>query len=105
MPANVDPKDFLHAFHGLDFPASRSQILGAARDTGGLNGDVILILERLPERMYATAKDLTEEVQRSYAATSSDGDIQQAAASAVSEADKGLISTMADPRRGDVEPE
>ncbi len=50
MPTMVDPKDFLHAFHGLDFPASRSQIVGAAKDTGGLNGDVVLILEQLPEQ-------------------------------------------------------
>jgi hypothetical protein len=104
MPVNVDPKDFLHALHGLEFPASRSQIVGAAKDTGDLNGDVMLILEQLPERMYATAKDLTEEIQRTRLATNSDGDIQSAATSGISNANKGLISTMADPRRGDIEP-
>jgi hypothetical protein len=102
-PPYVGPKDLLHAFHGLDFPASRSQIVGAAKDTGGLNGNVIPMLEQLPERMYATTKDLTEEVQRMYAVTNSDGDIQSAA-SAISGANKELISTRADPRRGDVEP-
>ena len=72
-PPYVDPKDFLHAFHGLDFPASRSQLVGAAKDTGGLNGNVMLILEQLPERMYATTKDLIDEIQRMYVATNSDG--------------------------------
>lgn len=104
MTTITDPKDFLHAFHGLDFPASRTQIVNAAKDTGGLNGDVLLVLEQLPERMYATAEDLTEEVQRVHVATSSNGDIQSAAATAISDANKELISTMADPRGGDIEP-
>lgn len=103
MPSDVDPRDFLHAFHGLDFPASRSQIVGAAKDTGGLNGDVIVILEQLPERMYATAEDLTEEIQRSRLKINSGGDIQPAAASPISDESKGLISDMADPRGGGVE--
>lgn len=104
MTTMADPKDFLHAFHGLDFPASRSQIVNAAKDTGGLNGDVLLILEQLPERMYASAEDLTQEVQCVHVTTSSNGDIQSAAATAISDANKELISTMADPRAGDIEP-
>lgn len=102
MPVNVDPKDFLHAFHGLTFPASRSQIVGAAKDTGGLNGDVLLILEQLPERMYVTAKDLTDAIQRTQVTTDGGTDVQPAAPSAISDAHKELVSTMADPRRGDV---
>jgi hypothetical protein len=104
MTTNADPKDFLHALHGVDFPASRSQIVNAAKDTGGLNGDVLLILEQLPERMYVTAEDLTAEVQRTYEPASTNGDIQSAAATAISDANKELISTMADPRRGDIAP-
>ena len=104
MQTNVNAKDFLHAFHGLDFPASRSQIVGAAKDTGGLNGDVLLFLEQIPERMYATAKDLTDEIQHTPLATSTGGNTQSASASAISDATKELISTMADPRRGDIEP-
>ena len=102
MPASVDPKDFLHACHRLDFPASRSQIVGAAKDTGGLNGDVLLILEQLPERMYATPEDLTAEIQRIYEPSSTNGDVPSAAATAVSGANKELISEMADPRRADM---
>ena len=104
MPTNPDPKDFLLALHGVDFPASRSQIVNAAKDTGGLNGDVLLVLEQIPERTYASPQDLTDEVQRTYGATNSNGDIQSAAASAISDANKELISTMADPRRGDIGP-
>lgn len=103
MSTNLDPKDFLHAFHGLAFPASRTQIVNAAKDTGGLNGNVILILEQLPERSYATTRDLADEVQRTYLATNSDGAIQSAAASPISDANKELISAMADPRGGEFE--
>lgn len=82
MPTNVDAKEYLHALHGITFPASRSQIVGAAKDTGGLNGNVILALEQLPERMYVSAKDVTEEVLRTYEATNSGGDVQSARESA-----------------------
>jgi Protein of unknown function (DUF2795) len=78
MQTNAEPKEFLHAIHGLDFPASRIQIVNAAKDTGGTNGEVIIVLEHLPERMYATAKDLTDEIQRTYEATSSSSDVQSA---------------------------
>jgi hypothetical protein len=102
MATIVDPKDFLHALRGLDFPASRSQIVGAAKDTGGLNGNVLLILEQLPERTYETSKDLTAEIQRIYEPSSTNGDVQSAAATAVSDVNKELIAEMADPRRDDM---
>ena len=104
MPPNVEPKDYLHALHGVTFPASRSQIVGAAKDTGGLNGSVMLVLEQLPERMYATAEDLAKEIRRTYAPASGSGDVQPAAPSAISNPDKELIGAMADPRGGDFGP-
>ena len=100
MPTNPDAKDFLHALHGVTFPASRSELVGAAKDTGGLNGDVILALEQLPERTYATADDLTEEIGRIYAAMGVAA-VPPAAASAISDANKRIVSAMADPRRDD----
>ena len=74
MATNVDQKDILHAVHGVDFPTSRGQLVGAAKDIGG-NGNVTRILEHLPDRRYASATDLTEEVQRAYAAANSAGDV------------------------------
>ncbi len=104
MPPNVEPKDYLHALHGITFPASRSQIVGAAKDTGGLNGSVMPVLEQLPDRMYATAEDLAEEIRRTYVPASDSGDAQPAAPSAISNPDKDLIGAMADPRGGDFQP-
>jgi Protein of unknown function (DUF2795) len=101
MTTMVDAKDFLHAFHGLDFPASRSQIVGAAKDKGGLNGDVLLILEQIPERMYSTMEDLTAEIQRVYEPTSTAGEIQSASATAVSEANQELQGEIADEQAGE----
>ncbi len=91
MPANVDLKDILHAVHGVDFPTSRGQLMGAATDNGG-NGNVILVLEHLPDRTYDSATDLTEEVQRVYAAASA-GDTRPAATNGIT----------TEPRGGDIE--
>jgi hypothetical protein len=104
MPTTADQKDFLHALHGVDFPASRIQIVNAAKDTGGLNGEVVSLLEHIPERTYATAQDLTDEVLRTFEATNPGSAGEPAAASEISDADMGLISTMADPRRGEFGP-
>ena len=85
MATNVDLKDILHAVHGVDFPTSRGQLVGAAKDIGG-NGNVIRILERLPDRTYASAEDLTQEVQRAYAAVNSAAEVRPGATSGTSAA-------------------
>ena len=104
MATNADADEFMRALHGLDFPASRDQILNEAKDKGGLDREVLYIFGQLPDRTYETAAALRGAVLDAYAAHHGGlAGAGPAAPSALSDEDKDLIRTMADPRRGEIE--
>ncbi|HEY7801763.1 MAG TPA: DUF2795 domain-containing protein [Dehalococcoidia bacterium] len=104
MATNADADEFLRALHGLEFPASRAQILNAAKDKGGLDTEVLYIFGQLPDRTYETAEELRAAVAHAY--ETHHGGLAgagPAAPSSLSNADKDLIRTTADPRRGEID--
>ena len=98
---NADPKDYIKAFDGIDFPASRAGIIRAAQDKGGLNGGVDYVLQQIEDRTYESVDDVAAEVNRILAAGGGLDGGTPAAASEITTPEKDLIQTMADPRRGE----
>src|ERR1700674_5687004 len=64
--------EYDRALEGVDFPASKFEILERARDKGGLDHEVIAMLERLPADEYATIAALTVAVREMYIADGPD---------------------------------
>lgn len=63
---NASPADYIYAVKGVDFPAPKDRLVRAARDTGGLDAEVLHVFENLPDRTYDSASDLRAEVARVY---------------------------------------
>ena len=55
------PIDVQKSLKGLDFPASKDDIVSRARD-GGAGDDIMAELEQLPEREYQTPADISKEL-------------------------------------------
>ncbi|TWG87258.1 uncharacterized protein DUF2795 [Cupriavidus gilardii J11] len=55
------PIDVQKSLKGLDFPASKEDIVSRARD-GGASDDILSELEQLPEREYQTPADISKEL-------------------------------------------
>ena len=60
--------EYDRALEGVEFPASKFEILERARDKGGLDHEVIEMLERLPKDEYETLDELTAAVREMYIA-------------------------------------
>ena len=60
--------EYDRALEGVEFPASKFEILERARDKGGLDHEVIAMLERLPRDEYETLDELTGAVREMYIA-------------------------------------
>jgi hypothetical protein len=65
IPA-AEPADYERALAGVDFPASKYAILERVRDTGGLDSEVIDMLERLPRDEYETMDELAAGLRALY---------------------------------------
>jgi hypothetical protein len=65
MPS-AEHGEYDRALEGLDFPASKFAILERARGKGGLDHEVIAMLERLPKDEYETLAELTAAVRAIY---------------------------------------
>lgn len=59
--AEPSPIDVQKSLKGMDFPASKDDILSRARD-GGASEDILAELEQLPEREYETPADISKEL-------------------------------------------
>jgi hypothetical protein len=96
---NADLREYEQALEGIDFPASRIAIHRKAADTGGLDTEVLLMLDRIPDRTYTSVDDVLREVQRAFAEQGgmSDGG---PAAPATTDVKKG-IDASADTRQGE----
>jgi hypothetical protein len=66
MDRNARPHDYTEALHGLDYPASLSAVHNKVHDKGGLNREVLWIVDHLPDRVYHSQDDVLAEVDRTY---------------------------------------
>jgi hypothetical protein len=98
---NASPDEYMKALHGLDFPAPKDAVVRKARDKGGFDTEVHVILSELPDRAYTSMDDVIEEVKHTLAERGGLGDGGPAAPSRETTKDKGRIETAADPRRGE----
>lgn len=62
----AEPTDWERALGGVDFPAAKIAILREVRDHGGLDHEVINILERLPKDEYETRDELLADARALY---------------------------------------
>jgi hypothetical protein len=60
--------DYETAFKGFHYPISRSAILNMGRDKGGIDREVGIILERIPDRRYNSVDEVKEAVRSVYRA-------------------------------------
>lgn len=66
---NADRRDYTRALAGLDYPASRDAIVRKAADHGGLDTEVLYILENLSEDSYDTEYELQQAIDGAYEET------------------------------------
>jgi hypothetical protein len=99
---NAKVDEYLKPLISLDFPASKNGIVRKAMDHGGLDGEVIEILKALPSRTYESLDDIGNEIWRAYGRGEGvETNLPAAAPSALSDREKDLVESMADPRRGE----
>lgn len=58
--------DYELAFKGFHYPISKSGILNAGRDKGGIDREVAVILKLIPDRRYESADEVKEAVRAVY---------------------------------------
>ena len=68
MRPHASKADYRDAFAGLVFPTSKSAIVTRARDNGGLDHEVKVIVEQLPQRRYNSLEELEAAVRWVYLA-------------------------------------
>ena len=99
---NAEPEEYRRALHGLDYPASRDAIVRKAADHGGLDREVLYVLERIPERPYESFEDVQRAIDVVY---ETHGGLQvyvpRAAPTSADDADKRIVERNADPRAGE----
>lgn len=61
--------DYENAFRGFHFPISRAAIVNAGRDKGGLDREVAIVFNALPNRKYTSMDDLKEAIRTVYRAS------------------------------------
>ncbi|RLT38440.1 MAG: DUF2795 domain-containing protein [Chloroflexi bacterium] len=61
--------DYENAFRGFHFPMSRAAIVNAGRDKGGLDREVAIVFNALPNRKYTSLDDLKEAIRTVYRAS------------------------------------
>jgi hypothetical protein len=66
LAMQTDPRDFARALAGIDYPISRDAIVRSAADKGGINNEILQILERIPDQTYETEPDLMRAISEVY---------------------------------------
>lgn len=94
-------EDFMRALEGLDFPASRSAIVNKVKDVGGIDGRIPETAERMTDQTYERELDAAREFDRAQQESVENTVDVPAAPSGLDDREKGLVETMADPRRGE----
>jgi hypothetical protein len=67
MQPHASKQDWKTAVAGLHFPASRAAVVNRALDNGGLDHEVKIIVERLPDKVYQSEADLRDLIRSAYA--------------------------------------
>jgi hypothetical protein len=62
----AEPADWERALEGVDFPVAKDALIRKARDHGGIDREVIDILERLSQDEYETRDQLIAEARELY---------------------------------------
>ena len=70
-------------------------------DTGGLDTEVLHVVQQLPDRSYESPDDVLAEVRSVYSAGTTLAGAGPAAPSGLSARGKNLVKEMADPRRNE----
>ena len=73
MP-NATKRDYEVAFAGLDFPVSKAAVINRARDNGGIDREVYVILSQLPDGSLKSIADLQQAVRTIYIAGGAEPD-------------------------------
>lgn len=67
VPA-ADKTDYERALEGLDFPLSKVALVRAIHDRGGIDHEVLTMVERLPQDEYEDLGSLVADIRAEYAA-------------------------------------
>lgn len=100
-PRHADRREYRAALEGLDFPASPSAILRKAHDHGGIDSEVLFILEQLPDETYGSLEELETAIEQVYEESGGLVGGGPAAKSKANQRDKDIIESRADTREGE----
>ena len=68
MVIHAGKADYRSAFSGLEFPASKIEVVRRSRMKGGIDREVFAVLDSIPNRSYRAIEDLQEAVRWVYVA-------------------------------------
>ena len=63
---SAQPDDWERALRGVDFPAAKVAIVRDVRENGGIDGEVLRLLDRLPKNEYETLDEMLADVRALY---------------------------------------
>lgn len=65
LPA-AQPDDWERALRGVDFPGAKVAIIREVHENGGIDREVLDILNRLPQDVYDTLEEMLADVRTLY---------------------------------------
>lgn len=68
MVVHAAKADYRSAFAGLQFPASRDEVVRRSRMQGGIDREVFAVLASIPDRSYRAMEELEAAIREVYAA-------------------------------------
>ena len=68
MVVHAGKADYRNAFAGLEFPASKIEVVRRSRMKGGIDREVFAVLASIPDRSYHGMTELEEAVRSVYVA-------------------------------------
>ena len=68
MVIHAGKADYRSAFSGLEFPASKIEVVRRSRMKGGIDREVFAVLDSIPNRSYRGMEELEDAVRSVYAA-------------------------------------
>lgn len=68
MVVHAGKADYRSAFAGLEFPASKDEVVRRSRMKGGIDREVFAVLAAIPARSYQAMEELEEAVRGVYVA-------------------------------------
>jgi hypothetical protein len=68
MVVHAGKADYRNAFAGLEFPASKVEVVRRSRMHGGIDREVYAVLASIPERAYQAMEELEAAIRDVYVA-------------------------------------